>query len=531
MKFKSIQSKLLAIIISGLFLMATTLAVLSISITHQILHTDADSILSAQCETEATKINDALDSIEHSVSIMRHYATTELYGDLSNITQEEKQGPYLEKMDTMFREIAFNTPEATHYYIRLSHELTSSATGFYYAIDSTTKKAIPLENTDLSKFSPDDVANVGWYYLPKEAGEPIWLAPYQQTHNSVPIISYVAPYYMAEGTTKTFLGIIGIDVPYSFLKDKVASISVHDNGSATLSETKPTLHAHSHHHTSDKTAATYQPLNNGMYLVVKAKYADIQRESRVMLFVIAAVATGISLIFIGITLYATKKIIKPLKELAHSANEFAEGNYDVDLEYDGEDEIATMATSLKFAAAKLKDYMSHVNALAFNDALTGVRSNAAFNQATADLNFLLENVHQDFAIVVADVNYLKQANDTYGHAVGNQLIIAMANVLTEIFQHSNVYRVGGDEFVVLLDGEDYEIRHELLSQLEERSTKLTILTKDGEELPVSFAFGMATYTKELDAGVDDVLKHADSAMYLHKRTLKRSQLQSNTNEA
>jgi diguanylate cyclase (GGDEF)-like protein len=128
-------------------------------------------------------------------------------------------------------------------------------------------------------------------------------------------------------------------------------------------------------------------------------------------------------------------------------------------------------------------------------------------------------------------NYLKQANDTYGHAFGNQLIIATATVLTEIFQHSNVYRIGGDEFVVLLDGEDYEIRYELISQLEERSASLTIPTRDGEEFPVSFAFGMATYTKELDAGVDDVLKHADSAMYLHKRNLKRLQLQSHAHEA
>ena len=64
MKFKSIKSKLLVIILSGLFLMATAIAALSINITHTILHTDADAILASQCETEAAKINDALGSTE-----------------------------------------------------------------------------------------------------------------------------------------------------------------------------------------------------------------------------------------------------------------------------------------------------------------------------------------------------------------------------------------------------------------------------------------------------------------------------------
>ena len=105
MKFKSIQSKLLVIIIAGLIWMATALAAFSITITHSILHTDADIILSTQCEQEATEINDALNDIEQSITIMRHYAITELNGDLSVIEDQAKQDAYLDKLDIMFREI------------------------------------------------------------------------------------------------------------------------------------------------------------------------------------------------------------------------------------------------------------------------------------------------------------------------------------------------------------------------------------------------------------------------------------------
>ena len=526
MKFKSIQSKLLFIIITGLILMATALATFSITITHGILHTDADALLSAQCEKEATKINDALGTIEHSISIMRHYAITELNDDLSVITDEEKQEAYLKKLDTMFREIAFNTPETTNYYIRLNHTLTSPTTGFYYSIDPATQSAKKLENTDITQFRPDEISEVGWYYLPKRAAEPIWLAPYQQSHNTIPIISYVTPYYAINGTT--FVGIIGIDIPYSFLTDKVASIAVHDNGSATLSQAKPETQGNSHKYGTDSTAHANQALRNGMYLALNAKYADIQRESRIMLHLIATTATLITAIFVLITFYATNKITKPLKRLARSAAELADGNYDADFDHESNDEIGIMASSLKLASAKLKDSMNQVSALAFHDALTGVRSNAAFNQAVADLNLFLENAHRDFAVVVADVNFLKTTNDTYGHTIGNQLILYTANVLTETFKNSGVYRVGGDEFVVILDGDDYDNRTSLMKKLETKSVG-SIRTNDGEEIPVSFAFGIASYAKELDAGFDDVLKHADSAMYLHKRALKRSQLQAEQN--
>jgi len=524
MKFKSIQSKLLLIITIGLVLMATVLATFSITITHGILHTDADALLSAQCEKEATEINDVLGSIEHSVAIMRHYASTELNDDPNVITDESLQAEYLQKMDVMFREITLNTPGAIGYYIRFNHTLTSPTAGFFYSVDQATKTITAQPTTDLTLYDPERDSNkVGWYYQPRRAAKAMWLAPYQSDEDDAEIISFVMPYFAVNGTT--FIGVIGIDVPYSFLTDKVASIAVHDNGNATLSQTPPEVHAHSHTRDTAPTAHAYQALKNGLYLVLNAQYSDIQRESRAMLYIIAAIATVITAIFVLITFYATSKITKPLKQLAHSANELADGNYDANFQYDGDDEIGTVAASLKLAAAKLKESMNHFSALAFHDALTGVRSTAAFNQAVADLNLLLENVHRDFAVVVADVNFLKITNDTYGHAVGNQLILHTANVLTETFKNSYVYRIGGDEFAVILDGDDYDNREALMAQLEEKSVGSIIRINDGEELAVSFAFGMASYAKELDTGFDDVLKHADSAMYLHKRALKRSQLQ------
>jgi len=256
MKFKSIQSKLLLIITIGLVLMATVLATFSITITHGILHTDADALLSAQCEKEATEINDVLGSIEHSVAIMRHYASTELNDDPNVITDESLQAEYLQKMDVMFREITLNTPGAIGYYIRFNHTLTSPTAGFFYSVDQATKTITAQPTTDLTLYDPERDSNkVGWYYQPRRAAKAMWLAPYQSDEDDAEIISFVMPYFAVNGTT--FIGVIGIDVPYSFLTDKVASIAVHDNGNATLSQTPPEVHAHSH--TRD-TAPRHTPI-------------------------------------------------------------------------------------------------------------------------------------------------------------------------------------------------------------------------------------------------------------------------------
>ena len=57
--------------------------------------------------------------------------------------------------------------------------------------------------------------------------------------------------------------------------------------------------------------------------------------------------------------------------------------------------------------------------------------------------------------MVADVNNLKKANDKFGHDIGNELIKNAANVLTQTFKNSSVFRIGGDEFAVVLNSADY----------------------------------------------------------------------------
>ena len=153
--------------------------------------------------------------------------------------------------------------------------------------------------------------------------------------------------------------------------------------------------------------------------------------------------------------------------------------------------------------------------IALTDPLTGVKSKHAFllNQKQIDAS-IQEGTADEFAVVVCDVNGLKVINDTLGHKAGDEYIFKASRMICEIFQHSPVYRVGGDEFVVVLQGHDHLIRKELLTALHDRSVE-HISTNE-----VVISGGLSDYRPGSDSSFHDVFERADALMYEEKELLK-----------
>ena len=145
------------------------------------------------------------------------------------------------------------------------------------------------------------------------------------------------------------------------------------------------------------------------------------------------------------------------------------------------------------------------------DALTGVKNRNAYAAMAAEMD---EDIRlgnpKPFAIGVFDVNDLKSVNDTRGHEAGDQTIRKAAQQICNTFKHSPVYRIGGDEFAVLMQNSDFEQRGKLISAFREKCTQ-------GGAAPV--ACGLSVYTAE-DHSTDEVFARADQAMYQNKREMK-----------
>lgn len=164
--------------------------------------------------------------------------------------------------------------------------------------------------------------------------------------------------------------------------------------------------------------------------------------------------------------------------------------------------------------------VNDLNKRVFVDALTSVRNRGAFSNYIATLQERLDKKEPlAFAISVFDCDNLKKINDQDGHDKGDIYIKTASQLICRIFQHSPVFRVGGDEFAVILQNEDYQNREALAEKFEETRIKLCAAARNRWEEP-HVAIGVAVYDPELDGTVDDTVRRADKKMYENKRLRK-----------
>ncbi len=156
---------------------------------------------------------------------------------------------------------------------------------------------------------------------------------------------------------------------------------------------------------------------------------------------------------------------------------------------------------------------------AYKDPLTGVGSKAAYDNKVMELNEQLENGLTEFALVMVDMNNLKQINDEFGHKAGDLYIKGCCHLICEAFKHSPVFRIGGDEFVVILRGADYDARLQTVEDLRMAYDEAYERADTDPWLCYSAAVGMAEHASD-DSTFELVFKRADEAMYKEKKLFK-----------
>lgn len=153
--------------------------------------------------------------------------------------------------------------------------------------------------------------------------------------------------------------------------------------------------------------------------------------------------------------------------------------------------------------------------LIYLDGLTGLFNRLYFNSKEPEFN--LSANQQIF--LMADLNGLKHINDSYGHVYGDQFICAFAEALTEVFSGETIIRMGGDEFLVVLDHGDQLLLEKQLETLELACIRRTIHVDKATSFVPTAAWGWSVKTEP--GGVAEAIGLADQMMYQHKASLKR----------
>lgn len=153
--------------------------------------------------------------------------------------------------------------------------------------------------------------------------------------------------------------------------------------------------------------------------------------------------------------------------------------------------------------------------MANHDPLTGMRNKRSYAQLEMKMNNEIEDKKRDnFSIIICDLNGLKLMNDSKGHSAGDAFIQEAAAMIEDTFKNSTLFRIGGDEFLVLLEGEDYINRNDLTKEF------ANIQAENREKGLATVAFGMADFRPKMDNIVQDVFERADKAMYADKDKYK-----------
>jgi diguanylate cyclase (GGDEF)-like protein len=219
-----------------------------------------------------------------------------------------------------------------------------------------------------------------------------------------------------------------------------------------------------------------------------------------------------------------RKISKPVSELVHAMHKVTvEQNFDTRVAVLGRDEIAQLGIGFNAMLSELqrredakKNAEAKLQFQALNDVLTGLPNRRLFSDRLSQVLALARREQRMVALLYIDLDGFKLVNDSLGHSLGDELLVQVAaRWQLRVRQADTLARLGGDEFTVILGGlhakEDAAaVAKSLLDVL---ATPFLI---DDHQLTIGASIGISLFPED-GSDADELLQHADSAMYAAKR--------------
>jgi diguanylate cyclase (GGDEF)-like protein len=314
----------------------------------------------------------------------------------------------------------------------------------------------------------------------------------------VEMISYVIPIFINDEV----IGVVGMDIDTSLLYDNTKAVKVYDKGYAFLMDQegqfvyhpemenqfgtdefdlqhtylyeKASLSAETHsveeyHWNGIDKYMFAQKLRNGMIFTVSVEKREVKEPQQSMMI------HSVVMIILMLALFFT------------------------------------IAVSLTNAIVRMM----------YTDSMVRVANKTAYTEVVDKIyKRMREKERLNFMVAVADINDLKKVNDTYGHEYGDKLIKNAAFILKKVWGKRSVFRIGGDEFAIILFDIDKAAAEEKKHLFDEELKDFNQKNKE-EPLYLQMAIGVAVYDPETDRDYMEVFRRADEEMYIDKKEKKK----------
>ncbi|MEA3314375.1 MAG: diguanylate cyclase, partial [Campylobacterota bacterium] len=163
---------------------------------------------------------------------------------------------------------------------------------------------------------------------------------------------------------------------------------------------------------------------------------------------------------------------------------------------------------------KMQELQEELRVLASTDHMTKLYNRRYFTKISEHTLDLAKRDKNDISIIILDIDKFKNINDTYGHQIGDEVIIELANRLTQLQRKSDIIcRYGGEEFVILLPNTSIEAAFEVAQKIRKDIELLSIKVDNNKELKVTISLGVSQVSFDDEINIEPSLKRADNALY------------------
>ena len=451
---KSVRTKLIvSILICSLFT-SVLIGVIAISNSVRTAGKDAMTMMQLTGQKKTEEINSTIQKIEQSVDTLSEVAMSNF--DYDSFRQSKDYADtYTETVQQAVLDFANHTKGAVTAYLRYNPNYSNPTSGVFAQRQSVDSELQCLTPTDFSMYDESDVEHVGWYYLPVQAKEAIWMSPYMNENINIYMISYVVPLFAEDGTS---IGIVGMDIDFSQITDLVDETKVYQSGYAFLTDASAAVMYHKNadegtklsdldsslsksadfigddgnqgktmdysYKNVNKKFAFYN-LDNGMKLVLTAPVSEIYAEAYGLakLIIIAMIVAFVLSAVIGVIIGTG--MTRPIRQLTAVIEQTAELDFRPTKEggklRKQKDEIGNMATKIHIMRKKLREMMGDLqqtqqvlegNAEDLNHLM---KQNSAYAEdnsaATQKLAAGMEETSANAAHIVESVGIMRESSD------------------------------------------------------------------------------------------------------------------------
>ena len=379
---------------------------------HSLLKQSYTKTIYIAADKKTFELNSFFNSAEKIVNDFENYILNTL--DESKLSFDSAyETKYMAELEKLMSSKAVNQKGVASVFFRLNKEKYGPLRGIFLT-GSYQKSFVSVRPTDLSLYSPTDIENVGWYYLPVWKKEPVWTFPYDNLSLRQKMISYCIPVYRDE----KLLGVTGIDLNLATVEDIVTSVPIEESLGLLIGKENNLIQlgaldelSKSVERSASISAIMEQfstsegknlqkftwdgqdyfgikaTLDNGMSYIA----AVTSDEYMLMIYgrIISLLAAFVIVCAITVILihFIQKKIMIPLKMVSITTNRLARGELYIDIPYESTNEIGRIANNIRMMTTQLKEYIEYISEQnkkereAKEAALTESQINAAASQA------------------------------------------------------------------------------------------------------------------------------------------------------